>query len=161
MTRDFWENFDMGDGAKLPKAVIDAIMAENGKDINAIKGDLTKAQKALKEAQDAAAKGDPVALETANKKILELQKQLDDKNKEDEISAIRDKVAEKTGVSAALLTGETEEDCKDQAEKILEWHTKNTMPPAAPYLPNPGEPNGVGGTTGADAAWAGLSASLR
>ncbi len=33
MKRDFLENLDLGNGAKLPKATVDAIMAENGKDI--------------------------------------------------------------------------------------------------------------------------------
>lgn len=161
MERTFLEELDLGDGAKLPKAAIDAIMAQNGKDINAAKGDLAAVQKALKEAQDAAARGDPAALEAANAKVRELQEQLDEKNKAEKIREIRTKVSEATGVNADLLTGETEEDCTAQAKAILEWHTKNTTPPAAPYLPNPGEPNGVGGTPGADAAWAGLSASLR
>lgn len=35
MKRDFLENLDLGNGAKLPKAAIDAIMAENGKDVEA------------------------------------------------------------------------------------------------------------------------------
>lgn len=35
MKRDFLENLDLGNGVKLPKAAIDAIMAENGKDIEA------------------------------------------------------------------------------------------------------------------------------
>ena len=73
MERAFLEELDLGDGAKLPKAAIDAIMAQNGKDINAAKGDLASVQKALKEAQNAAARGDPAALEAANTKVRELQ----------------------------------------------------------------------------------------
>lgn len=34
MERKFLEDLDLGEGVKLPKAAIDAIMAENGKDIN-------------------------------------------------------------------------------------------------------------------------------
>lgn len=37
MKREFLENLDLGEGVKLPKAAIDAIMAENGKDINEAK----------------------------------------------------------------------------------------------------------------------------
>ena len=34
MKRDFLKNLDLGDGAKLPDAAIDAIMAEHGKTVN-------------------------------------------------------------------------------------------------------------------------------
>lgn len=34
MERKFLEDLDLGEGVKLPKAAIDAIMADNGKDIN-------------------------------------------------------------------------------------------------------------------------------
>ena len=35
MKREFLEGLDLGEGVKLPKAAIDAIMAENGRDIEA------------------------------------------------------------------------------------------------------------------------------
>jgi hypothetical protein len=41
MKREFLENLDLGDGAKLSKETIDAIMAENGKDINTLKEEIT------------------------------------------------------------------------------------------------------------------------
>lgn len=44
MKRDFLENLDLselGQGVKLPKAVIDAIMAENGNDINGLKNQVS------------------------------------------------------------------------------------------------------------------------
>lgn len=37
MKREFLEGLDLGEGAKLPKAAVDAIMAEHGRDIEAIK----------------------------------------------------------------------------------------------------------------------------
>lgn len=37
MKREFLETLDLGEGVKLPKSAIDAIMAENGKDINEAK----------------------------------------------------------------------------------------------------------------------------
>ncbi len=35
MKREFLEGLELGEGVKLPKSAIDAIMAENGKDIEA------------------------------------------------------------------------------------------------------------------------------
>lgn len=37
MKREFLENLDLGEGVKLPKSAVDAIMAENGKDIETAK----------------------------------------------------------------------------------------------------------------------------
>ncbi len=37
MKREFLEGLDLGEGVKLPKSAVDAIMAENGKDIEAAK----------------------------------------------------------------------------------------------------------------------------
>ena len=37
MKREFLETLDLGEGVKLPKSAVDAIMAENGKDIEAAK----------------------------------------------------------------------------------------------------------------------------
>ena len=41
MKREFLENLDLGEGVKLPKSAVDAIMAENGKDIEAAKAPIT------------------------------------------------------------------------------------------------------------------------
>jgi len=41
MKRDFLEGLDLGEGVKLPKTAIDAIMAENGKDIEAKNNTIT------------------------------------------------------------------------------------------------------------------------
>lgn len=41
MKREFLEGLDLGNGAKLPKAAIDAIMAENGRDIEAKNNQIT------------------------------------------------------------------------------------------------------------------------
>lgn len=61
MKREFLQNFKVGD-QPLPKEVVDAIMAENGRDIEAakkpyadyetIKGQLSEAQKTIKTIQD-------------------------------------------------------------------------------------------------------------
>ena len=60
-----------------------------------------------------------------NGKIASLQKDIDTRN-------ARDKVSAETGVPASLLTGETEEACKTQAEAILNWKGKQPNYPAAP-----------------------------
>lgn len=41
MTREFLRGLDLGGGVKLPKEVEDAIMAEHGKDVNGLKGQIT------------------------------------------------------------------------------------------------------------------------
>lgn len=41
MNRKFLEDLDIGEGVKLPKAAVDAIMAENGKDIEAKNNTIT------------------------------------------------------------------------------------------------------------------------
>ena len=61
MKREFLQNFKVGEAA-LPKEIIDAIMAENGRDIEAakapfadydtLKGQLTEAQNTLKEIKE-------------------------------------------------------------------------------------------------------------
>ena len=41
MKREFLESLDLGEGVKLPKSAIDAIMAENGRDIEAKNNQIT------------------------------------------------------------------------------------------------------------------------
>lgn len=71
----------------------------------------------------------------------------------------RSKVASETGVPEALLTGETEEDCKKFAESLLKWRGN------APSAPNRGvdhllgDKSGKGGTE-LDAAFSTLRDGL-
>lgn len=88
MKREFLQNFKVGDQA-LPKEVIDAIMAENGRDIEAakakgaepyadydhIKEQLTQAQSALEQFKD-------VDVAELQGKVSDLQKAMADKDKE-------------------------------------------------------------------------------
>lgn len=60
-------------------------------------------------------------LQKATEKANSLQKQLDDMTKATELRNIRDKVAQETGVPVNLLSEETEEACKTQAQAILEF----------------------------------------
>lgn len=63
-------------------------------------------------------------LQEENKKISELQKQLDEANKTNTIRTIKDKVSEETGVPQNLLVGETEESMRTHAEGILNFINK-------------------------------------
>ena len=64
-----------------------------------------------------------------------LQKQLDAMVKADSVRKIREQVSTTTGVPANLLTGETEEDCKAQAEAIMSF----AKPTGYPSIRDAGE----------------------
>lgn len=63
-------------------------------------------------------------LQKATEKANTLQKQLDDLTRSNSVRDIRDKIASETGVPSNLLSGETEEACKAQAEAILQFAQK-------------------------------------
>ena len=141
MKREFLEGLDLGEGAKLPKAAIDAIMSENGKDINAAKAEASDLRKALTKAEAdlAAAKdGDPEKLKEAQDQAAQYKAELDSMKLAEGLREMRGKVAKAKNIPAELLTGDTEEACTAQADKILAF----VKVPAAPGLPNPGEPGG-------------------
>ena len=102
---------------------IDKLMALNGADINKAKGDLDTVKAQLKTAQTELsglkAQNDQDALTAAQEKAAELQAKLDAIEKDASVRALRAKVSKETKVPAELLTGETEDDCKKQADAIL------------------------------------------
>lgn len=57
-------------------------------------------------------------LQKAQEQARTLQAQLDQLKQAETIRGIRDKVAAETGIPADILTGDTEETCRAQAEKI-------------------------------------------
>lgn len=73
-------------------------------------------------------------LQQANARADALQGQLDSLNKATALQAMRGRVSTQTGVPAELLTGETEEECTAQANKI-----KRFAEPSYPVVRN-GEP---------------------
>lgn len=85
-------------------------------------------------------------LQKATEKAAKLQAELDKLNKGNEIRAAREKVAKETNVPAELLTGETEEICKEQAKAILNF-AKQTGYPA---VRDAGESNSSGKITTRD-----------
>lgn len=82
-------------------------------------------------------------LEKATKKNAELQAQIDSFKKQGELRELREKVAKEVGVPAELLTGDTEETCKEHAKAILEFAKKGKYPD----VPDGGEPPKTGGGT--------------
>ena len=84
-------------------------------------------------------------LEKATKKAADLQAKLEKIEKEQAAAAIRAKVAKENNISADLLTGDTEEDCKAQAKAMLEYF----KPDGYPDVKDGGEPatHGAGGKT--------------
>lgn len=147
MKREFLEGLDLGEGVKLSKGAIDAIMAEHGKDIEAQKTTITS----LTRERD----GLQTQLDTAkgweqkyNAEIPELTKARDALQKDIDTRNARDKVSAETGVPASLLTGDTEESCKAQADAIMKWHGTNQQqnyPSGAGVGGDP--PAGSGGST--------------
>jgi len=84
MKREFLENFKVGD-QPLPKEVVDAIMQENGNDIEAAKkpfADYEHIKEQLKTAQDGLKAFDGVDVAKLQGEITTLQGKLTDKDKE-------------------------------------------------------------------------------
>ena len=79
-------------------------------------------------------------LEKANKKVADLQAELDGLKKENEATAIRAKVAKENNISPDLLTGDTEEACVAQAKAMIEYF----KPAGYPNVQDGGEPEGSG-----------------
>lgn len=111
---------------------------EKYKDYNALKGkavEYDKQQEASKKVQE---------------QVEALKKELSGLKEQEKIRSIRTKVSGETGVPSELLTGDSEEDCKAQAEAILKFakgskypgiketeHRKNTVIQSKPS----GEPS--------------------
>lgn len=77
-------------------------------------------------------------LQKANDKAEALEKELNGLKQAETIRTVREKVSQETGVPAALLTAETEDDCKAQAEAIKAY----AQPKGYPYVQDGGEPQG-------------------
>lgn len=77
-------------------------------------------------------------LQKATERADALQKQLDEITQANVIRDIREKVANDTGVPATLLTGNTEESCMEQANRILEYKN-DSQPVKYPTVKDGGE----------------------
>lgn len=86
-------------------------------------------------------------LQKMSEKALALENELNSMKKAAEVQTIREKVATETGVPASLLTGETQEDCKAQAEAIKDF----ARPKSYPTVKDGGEVNKLGNRNARDA----------
>lgn len=77
-------------------------------------------------------------LEKANERAASLEAELTTLKKSNEVRDLRDKIAKETGVPANLLTAETEDECKAQAEAIKAY----AKPGAYPSVKDGGEVQG-------------------
>lgn len=140
---------------------IQKIMDLNGSDINSAKSgqaelqrQLTEAKEALTAAKEAAAKAVSAEdLKKATDRAAALETELNELKAGNQIRDIRDAVSKEKGLPANLLTGDTEEACRTQADAILAF----AKPGGYPSVPDGGEPTGSGGGSTRDqfAAWAG------
>lgn len=67
-------------------------------------------------------------LQKATERAEKLEAELSARVHADEVRAIRDKVAQETGVPAALLTAETEDACAEQAKAINAYKASTQYP---------------------------------
>ena len=119
-------------------------------DMNALAGKIRSEEKAkyvdYEELKSKAARLDEIEaankteLQKATDKVNELQAKINEITKTAEIQAARNKVAEEYKIPSSLLTGDSEEACKDQAVAIIAF-TKT-----AKKVPDGGEVNQHGGT---------------
>lgn len=76
-------------------------------------------------------------LQKATEAAESYKTQLEALQKRDEVRSIREKVSSETGVPASLLTNDTEEECKAQADAILAF----SKPASYPNVKDGGEVN--------------------
>ena len=98
--------------------------------------------KAKAEEYDKLEEANKSELQKASERVASLEAELNSMRKADEVRTLRDKVAKDTGIPANLLTGETEEECIEQANNI-----KAFANPSYPTVKDAGE---VHGTSKAD-----------
>lgn len=113
---------------------IQKIMDLNGGDINRAKGDLETIRGQL-----ATAQSEIEALKNApnpdSAKLAEVTAELNGLKQANSLRDLRERVSKETGVPASLLTAETEDDCKAQAEAIKAY----AQPAGYPKIRDGGE----------------------
>lgn len=109
------------------QAELNAIVADRLSDVKKQYGDYDDL-KAKAEKFDAAEEASKSELQKVTEARDALQAELDNLKKEASVRTLRDKIAESKGVPAHLLTAETEEDCKAQADAILAFKNQQGYP---------------------------------
>ena len=135
------------------KEQIDKILDLNGADINAAKADMDglRGQLAAAQAENAKLKEKPAADPSAEDRIKTLEAELTGMKQANTLRELREKVSKDTGVPASLLTAETEDACKSQAEAIKAYSAQSAKPAAGyPYVRDGGEVHSGGGSAPRD-----------
>lgn len=134
------------------KEQIDRLLDLNGADIARAKGDLeaVRGQLATAQSEIQTLKAKPAGDDSAAK-IKALEDELNGMKAANTLRDLREKVSKDTGVPASLLTAETEEACKDQAEAIKAY----AKPQGYPSFRDGGEvhPSGASATRDKFADW--------
>ena len=106
------------------KEQIDAIMNLNGTDINSAKKNLTELQDQYEAAKARVTELEQAAGQLSEAKTLaeSLQTELTSLKAANALRDMRISVSKDTGVPAELITADTEEAARSQAEAILKWH---------------------------------------
>lgn len=120
--------------SELDAIVKDRLAREKGKyaDYEELKAKATK----FDEAEEA----NKSELQKATERAQALEAELNGLKKAESIRTIREQVASETGVPARLLTADTEDECKAQAQSILSF----ANPHGYPSVRDGGEVNTVG-----------------
>lgn len=135
------------------KEQIDKLMDLNGQDINAAKADVEglRGQLAAAQAENVKLKEKPAEDPSALTKIQALEAELNGMKKANTLRELREKVSKDTGVPASLLTAETEEACKSQADAIKAYSDQNAKPASGyPYVRDGGEVHSGGASATRD-----------
>ncbi len=109
------------------KEQIDELMAINGADINAAKGDVDALKQQLTDQSGA-------EMAKAQQQIEQLTAELNGMKSAETIRLTREKIANEKNIPVHLLTGETAEACAKQADEILAFAT-----PRYPAVKDAGE----------------------
>ena len=134
----------------IEKEKLDKIMEINGSDLNAAKAEADGLRQQISDLntqiEELRAKPDGSAAQLAA-----VQQELDALKAANVLRDLRAKVSKDTGVPAELLTAETEEACKQQAEAIKAY----AKPGGYPKVPDGGEahPSGASATRDKFADW--------
>ena len=86
---------------------------------------------------DEAEEAQKTELEKAQERANKLQSELDGIKAAEELRKMRDEVSKQTGVPAELLTGTTEEECREQANGIIRFRDQK---PGYPAVKDAGDP---------------------
>lgn len=86
---------------------------------------------------DEAEEAQKTELEKAQERANKLQSELDGIKAAEELRKMRNEVSKQTGVPAELLTGTTEEECREQANGIIQFRDQK---PGYPAVKDAGDP---------------------